>query len=82
MLMLGLNRLIVFVGNRCLRRTAILDCVWQLCPKALRPRFDATSYAERLESFEWWHWGDEIRAERLPPFQKDCGEFLAYFEQV
>ncbi|MFA0349449.1 MULTISPECIES: phosphonate metabolism protein [unclassified Vibrio] len=77
MLVQGLNCLIVFVGNRCLRRTAILDCVWQL-----RPRFDAPSYAERLESFEWWHWDDETLAEILPRFQKDCGEFLAYFEQV
>ncbi|MFS1860117.1 DapH/DapD/GlmU-related protein [Vibrio lentus] len=50
--------------------------------KVLRPRFDDASYAERLESLEWWHWDDEKLAAALPLFQKDCGEFLACFEQV
>nr|WP_231110149.1 MULTISPECIES: hypothetical protein [Vibrio] len=48
----------------------------------LRPRFDDLSYAERLESLEWWHWGDEKLAEALPLFQKGCGEFLSHFEQA
>ncbi|WP_060981700.1 DapH/DapD/GlmU-related protein [Vibrio splendidus] len=49
--------------------------------KVLRPRFDEPSYAERLESLEWWHWDDDKLAEALPLFQKDCGEFLSHFEQ-
>ncbi len=50
--------------------------------KVLRPRFDDPSYAERLESLEWWYWDDEKLAEALPLFQKDCGEFLSHFEQA
>lgn len=49
--------------------------------RVLRPRFEDDSYGERLDKLAWWHWSDEQLAEALPLFQKDCGEFLAYFDR-
>ncbi|NOH62218.1 DapH/DapD/GlmU-related protein [Vibrio sp. RE88] len=49
--------------------------------RVLRPRFEDDSYGERLDKLAWWHWSDDQLAEALSLFQKDCGEFLAYFER-
>ncbi|MFA0438349.1 acetyltransferase [Vibrio sp. 10N.286.49.C2] len=50
--------------------------------RVLRPRFEDNSYADRLDKLGWWHWSEEKIALALPIFQRDCGEFLAHFENL
>ncbi|MGF1718726.1 acetyltransferase [Vibrio kyushuensis] len=76
------NGAIVGAGSVVTKNVPAYSIVVGNPAKVLRPRFEDTSYAARLDKLAWWDWSDEKIAQTLPLFQKDCGEFLASVEPV